>query len=275
MQLHTREWGTGERLAILVHGMMSDHRTWHRLGPLLADRGYRVIAVDLRGHGLSRRGDDAAAEAATAAATAAGAGTEDRTETDAVAGPGPGPERPGSAPGDRYRPEHLAQDLVDTLPSGAELALGHSLGGLALSLAVDRLRPRRAVYSDPAWCVRGPGRGLDPAGFSWFRSAAREQIAALNPRWDSQDVDIELATLALWDPTTGAGLSHLAGHPLLPERPVVPSLVQLADPSFLVGPKDASELRLRGFEVRTVAGAGHTIHRDDFEGFMSSLDGWI
>lgn len=242
MQLHTREWGTGERTAVLVHGMMSDHRTWHRLGPLLADRGYRVIAVDLRGHGRSGRGD--------------------------------GPDH-GRPPEERYRPERLAQDLVDTLPAGPELALGHSLGGLALSLAVDRLRPRRAVYSDPAWCVPGPGRGLDPAGFAWFRSAAPEQIAALNPRWNRQDVEIELATLALWDPTTGAGLSDLAGRSMLPEKPAVPSLVQLADPSFLIGPQDAAELRLRGFEVRTVAGAGHTIHRDDFDGFVSSLDGWI
>ncbi|WP_055591450.1 alpha/beta fold hydrolase [Streptacidiphilus griseoplanus] len=270
MQLHTREWGTGDRLAVLVHGMMSDHRTWRRLAPLLADRGYRVIAVDLRGHGLSARGDDAD----TAAAPAAG-GAPDAPGPDAAPDPAARPVRPNGAPEDRYRPEHLAQDLVDTLPPDAELALGHSLGGLALSLAVDRLRPRRAVYSDPAWSVRAPGRGLDPAGFSWFRTAAREQIAALNPRWDEEDVDIELATLALWDPTTGAGLSHLAGRSLLPERPVVPSLVQLADPSFLVGPRDAAELRLRGFEVRTVAGAGHTIHRDDFDGFVSSLDGWI
>lgn len=57
MQLHTREWGTGDRTALLVHGIMSDSRTWRRVGPALAERGYRVLAVDLRGHGRSPRGE--------------------------------------------------------------------------------------------------------------------------------------------------------------------------------------------------------------------------
>lgn len=51
--------------------------------------------------------------------------------------------------------------------------------------------------------------------------------------------------------------------------------MQLADPSILTGPEDAARLRSRGFEVRAVGGAGHTIHRDDFDGFMKSPDGWI
>ena len=55
MQLFTREWGTGDRVAVLVHGLFSSSRTWHRLGPALADEGYRVVAVDLAGHGQSPR----------------------------------------------------------------------------------------------------------------------------------------------------------------------------------------------------------------------------
>lgn len=49
----------------------------------------------------------------------------------------------------------------------------------------------------------------------------------------------------------------------------------LADPSMLVSAERAALLVERGFEVRTVAGAGHTIHRDDFDAFMAALDGWI
>lgn len=56
---------------------------------------------------------------------------------------------------------------------------------------------------------------------------------------------------------------------------MVPSLVTIADPSPMVSPEDAAELRSRGFEVRTVEGAGHTAHRDDFGAFMASLKGWI
>ncbi|MER5869355.1 hypothetical protein [Streptomyces sp. NPDC002044] len=58
---------------------------------------------------------------------------------------------------------------------------------------------------------------------------------------------------------------------------MVPSLVQLGDPSTLISPHRAALLTSRGSEVRSVAGAGagHTIHRDDFGAFMTSLEGWI
>lgn len=55
MRLHTTTWGSGDRIALLVHGLMADHRTWRRVGPALSERGYRVVAVDLRGHGASGR----------------------------------------------------------------------------------------------------------------------------------------------------------------------------------------------------------------------------
>ncbi|MFJ8041509.1 alpha/beta fold hydrolase [Kitasatospora sp. NPDC096147] len=237
MKLHTREWGTGDRIALLVHGIMSDHRTWRRFGPALAERGYRVIAVDLRGHGESPRGE-------------------------------------GATPAEKYGPQAYADDLVETLPAGAELAVGHSLGGLSLRWAVERLRPQRAVFSDPAWLFDQPA--IDPELFVGFADGiSAEQVAAMNPRWADEDVATELATVALWDRDTARSLTAHTGHAGLPEAPVVPSLVQLADPSFLVSPEQAELLRGRGFEVRTVAGAGHTIHRDDFEGFLSSLEGWI
>ncbi|MFF3648414.1 alpha/beta fold hydrolase [Streptomyces sp. NPDC002181] len=231
MQLHTHTWGQGDRVALLIHGMMADHRTWRRVAPALAERGYRVIAVDLRGHGASGRGE--------------------------------------------YDPALFAEDLVETLPAGADLAIGHSLGGLTLSLAVDRLRPKRAVFSDPAWHLASPAGGMGPEVFAQFKSASRERIREMNPRWEEADIDIELETLAVWDEATVLGLGRLSGTDLLPAAPVVPSLVQLADPSFLISPERASLLEERGFEVRSVAGAGHTIHRDDFDGFMASLEGWI
>ncbi|MFE6870648.1 alpha/beta fold hydrolase [Kitasatospora sp. NPDC057692] len=237
MKLHTREWGAGDRTALLVHGIMSDHRSWRSVGPALAERGYRVIAVDLRGHGASPRGE-------------------------------------GATPVDRYGPERYAEDLVDTLPRGADLAVGHSLGALTLLHAVERLRPARAVYSDPAWRYARPGL-FDPAVFAQFKEATRGQIAAVSPRWDPADVEVELATLALWDPDTAFALSALHGGAALPGAPAVPSLVQLADNSRLIGPEDAAVLRGLGYEVRTVPGAGHTIHRDDLAGFLASLDGWL
>jgi hypothetical protein len=77
-----------------------------------------------------------------------------------------------------------------------------------------------------------------------------------------------------WDPQTALSLSTVAGSDFTP-TPVVPSLVQLADPSFLVSAEYAAELAEKGFEVRTVTGAEHTIHRHLFDDFMTGLDGWI
>lgn len=56
MRLATRVRGNGPRTAVLVHGIMTDSRTWDRVAPAVADRGYRVVAVDLRGHGASDHG---------------------------------------------------------------------------------------------------------------------------------------------------------------------------------------------------------------------------
>lgn len=55
MRLNAREWGTGDRVAVLLHGTMADSRAWWQVGPALARRGYRAIAVDLPGHGESPR----------------------------------------------------------------------------------------------------------------------------------------------------------------------------------------------------------------------------
>ncbi|MFE2638060.1 hypothetical protein ACFXKF_25280 [Streptomyces scopuliridis] len=86
---------------------------------------------------------------------------------------------------------------------------------------------------------------------------------------------MEVETLAAWDENTAFGLAPAFGADLLPAAPVVPSLVQLAGPSVMISPANAAELERRGFHVRTVTGAGHTIHRGHFDGFMASLDGWI
>ena len=52
------EYGSGDRVLILVHGLLMNRRMFERLGPAMADRGNRVICVDLLGHGRSDRPED-------------------------------------------------------------------------------------------------------------------------------------------------------------------------------------------------------------------------
>jgi len=52
------EYGGGERTIVLVHGLLMNSGMFERLGPALADRGNRVICVDLLGHGRSDQPED-------------------------------------------------------------------------------------------------------------------------------------------------------------------------------------------------------------------------
>lgn len=230
MKLNVHERGSGDKVALLIHGGMSDHRTWHALEDHLVGLGYRVVAPDLRGHGHSPRGE--------------------------------------------YRAELLADDLVENLPTGADVAIGHSMGGLSLALAVSRLRPARAVYSDPGFRLRNVPAGATAGMRQMVASATAESVRAMNPRWSDEDVAAELAGFALFDPEFLSAMDGFA-QDYLPESAVVPSLVQLADPSLCVDAQGAALLKERGFEVRVVPQAGHCIHRDDPQAFLKSLDGWI
>jgi non-heme chloroperoxidase len=54
--LHVEEWGAGAPI-VLVHGLSLDHRSWHYQYVDLADR-FRLVGVDLRGHGRSTLGSE-------------------------------------------------------------------------------------------------------------------------------------------------------------------------------------------------------------------------
>lgn len=52
------EYGSGDRPLILIHGLLMNKHMFERLGPVLAEAGHRVIALDLLGHGRSDRPED-------------------------------------------------------------------------------------------------------------------------------------------------------------------------------------------------------------------------
>lgn len=231
VKLQVTELGGGDKTAILVHGLLSDHGAWCRVAPELVARGYRVLMPDLRGHGQSPRGE--------------------------------------------YTPHAWAGDLVDTLPSGVDLAVGHSLGGMALALAVDRLAPRRAVYVDPAWKIPADQHPRHASGFRAELGFDEAQLRRAHPRWADEDIAARVASMRRFDPACIDGVLAGDGHDHSPRSPVTKSLVMLADPSDLVPPQDAAALQRAGFDVVTVPGTGHSIFRDDLAGFLAVLDAWL
>lgn len=57
-RLEYDSYGEGERVLVLVHGLLMNRRMFDRLGPELARGGTRVVCLDLLGHGRSDRPED-------------------------------------------------------------------------------------------------------------------------------------------------------------------------------------------------------------------------
>jgi pimeloyl-ACP methyl ester carboxylesterase len=53
-----RSYGSGTRTVLLTHGLLMDGRMYTSLAPKLAERGHRVITVDMYGHGDSEQPHD-------------------------------------------------------------------------------------------------------------------------------------------------------------------------------------------------------------------------
>jgi pimeloyl-ACP methyl ester carboxylesterase len=290
VRLATRSWdgndngelvasaSAGGPLALLIHGVTSSSRTWWRLAPELVRRGYRVLALDLRGHGASPPVDDE---------LVLGDLTADVVETlDALGLVRPGLGRPGAALG----PVEPRRSGEGNQHPAIDLLIGHSLGAL---VALDLLATvpgaaRRLVLEDPP----GP-TGMDwPAMFEGIRAdgrrarsepeAMRRELAAGNPAWVPEEVDRRLADLVACDSdgiaaalsrTTAFDLIGLASAVRVPTLLVV-GLERLG--SALVGPDRAAlAAALDGRAEVEVLDTGHNLHREAFTRYLEVLDRWL
>ena len=244
MQLHVRTWGdaTAPKTAVLLHGITSNADSWARVAPALVERGYHCVAPDLRGHGQSPH------------------------------------------PASGYALADLVADLAESVPTAPDLLVGHSLGGvLALLATCDGvLRPRLLVLEDPAVAVHAEGaHRIVAAGEAGPHDLAA--IIAANPRWDPVDAEAKAAAFATldWDHMRqiAVGNAPWDHRPRAAELVTlgIPTLYVLAEPSELVPPADAQQLQaLLGEQaVVAVAGAGHSVHRDDLPGFLAALFAWL
>lgn len=182
----------------------------------------------------------------------------------------------GGSPRGHYGPHDWADDLAETVAFRPELAIGHSLGGLALGLAAESLRPDTAVYLDPAWRMTTEQAYASGAAWSrWLTWTRREELRReLGSRWPDSDVELRWASMWRTDPDVIAGLAA-RGYDHSPRRAGTPSLVLAADPSEYVTADHAADLRRRGFVVETLAGSGHSAFREDHTRVLDRLRTWL
>jgi pimeloyl-ACP methyl ester carboxylesterase len=245
--LRWRSWGGADRRALLLHGSTSSSAGWWRVGPALADAGWRVKAPDLPSHGASPRADQ--------------------------------PLTPQVAAG--WVAAELADrpvDLVIGHSFGAAVALGLVAQGLTIGqLVLEELPgPNSSDWTAEAESVlaRVAYARRDPTG-----AVARMRVA--RPRWsdrDCQQAVFDLASSCAED--IAAGLRLGANWPALDAaKPASPTLVVVApDPGGVSRSGDTTALR--GDDraaARQVADAfveldgGHCLHRDQPELWLRTI----
>jgi pimeloyl-ACP methyl ester carboxylesterase len=239
VRLNTHLWNpnaTGGQ-ALLLHGLGSDGATMWRLASHLADRGYLVAAPDLRSHGRSPAAHD-------------------------------------------HRISALTEDVA-VLGAAWDLVVGHSLGGAVAAhlLARDDVEVDRALLLDPALAVPTEVRELVRATLrAEVGRLEAVDVAARNPRWEAADVERKVAAAALCTPDVVDRV--FAHNPSWDARSLASAWrgrVHLlgGDPSLgALLPPDAAARLTDGDRVTaaTVAGAGHSVHRDDPAAVLAAID---
>ena len=255
--LATHQWqstrtdaGAAAPVAVLVHGITGWWRTWWRLGPALADRGWRVIAIDQRGHGESPPID--------------GLATADSLAADVAS----------------------TLDALGVAP--LDLLVGHSLGA-AVCMELAGARPavtRRLLIEDPPGQDRADDVDFQAnlerevrAARSDPDSEVRRELAA-NPSWLEEDARQDVEGKAACD-LDGILASLRSGTGLrvieLVPRIRIPTLYVLADEErSALGSRRAALIGSVPASARVVEmNSGHTVHRDRFDDYLSELNDWL
>jgi len=183
---------------------------------------------------------------------------------------------------DSYTVDDMATDLVESMPSGLDSIVGHSLGGAVLYRAAARLAPGRAVYLDPGFALPLPTSGLAGRLF-WMVPLVSLGFAQLGQARASA------AARAAYSPETRALLDDAKKHfdarmavgvfrdvafrPVAVEAPAVPSTLVLSDQSTAVLPDPlVTRLEQHGWQVRRIPGVSHDMQLEDPDSTFTAVE---
>ena len=254
IRLHYYRTGGNKPALVLSHGFSDSGRCWGRVAQAL-QADYDVVMYDARGHGLSE------------------------------------------APDEGYTAVERADDLaglVAALRLDKPAIMGHSMGA-ATTLYCAALHPdlaRAAVLEDGGMRSSQPDRGFNPARAAAMHQRARDQreltkealiarCRAENPAWD----EVELEP---WADAKQRLSPKAIGHPIGNEQPVwQDALARVTCPLLLitadlergasVAPETADEARriLPTLRVANIAGAGHSVRREQFEAYIAAVKSFL
>lgn len=172
-----------------------------------------------------------------------------------------------------YRLDEFADDVVEALPASLNCVIGHSLGGVVLQRAVERLQPQEAIYLDPGFQLSLPTGGLSgrlfwsvpvlTIGFAALLQARRS--AKVRAAYDSTTRTLLKQARERFDARMATGvLKEVAFHPIVAATPPVPSVIVLSEDSAAVLPDGlARVLERKGWTIRRMAKVHHDMQLED------------
>lgn len=158
----------------------------------------------------------------------------------------------GSSPrADHYRLRDFSDDLVETLPSELDLAIGHSLGGRVLADAAAQLQPGHAVYLDPALDVDAGVAGRRLLTYRMAGPVVARMLSVVDPAVPAPLRRRLRASTRRWDRLMAVSVvRELDAHRVEPAPPPVPSTVVKATKSRLLRGRYLERLTAHGWDVR-------------------------
>ncbi len=261
LRFHFRDWESakpGAPSVVLLHGFSGHSRVWDPTARLLAE-DYRVLALDQRGHGESAwdpaRGYTPEQYAEDVAAFAAALGLSNFVLVGLSMGGTAAIAYAGRRP-----PVLERLVIVDIGPELSDAGLDRILASLIQ--APDEFESPEVLIE--RMLAANPNADPEAVRHRARYNAVRTADGRWTWRWDRALRDEQVARRTMLDPAEGWRLVANIG---------VPTLLVRGEHSDILAPEVASRMveTIPDCRLLEVAGAGHTVPYDRFEGFMDAL----